>query len=384
MKTKKSKAALITSPEPAAIAVIQMRGEDSVEILHSLFRPKPAHDFSVFRADQLFLGCFHDQEESIDEVLIRADQEQGLAEIHCHGGPRVVQRILMTLQQNGAEIVEWELLFDSPTLKAEILRTLPGMQSKLGVLAIAAQKPGGLTAWCKNQIQQLEDHPKSLELFRKEAKRILSTFDLSRKLIQPNRVVLCGATNAGKSTLANALTGWEQSLIAELPGTTRDWTEQTVEFDGIPVTVVDTAGWKTANNAIEQDALIQTAKQMERADLIVLTLEASREYRKQRESMVKDLPAGKASVIAVNKIDLHPSMHLEKGDLGVSALKEKNLDQLRRAITEGLGFSDFQPEAPLVFTERQRGLLMEAISCNKCEATVLVLQRIITEVRYEI
>jgi len=377
----KSKAALITAPEPAAIAVIQMRGEHSLSILQTVFHPKQAGALSTVRPDQVFLGHIQDGPEIIDEVLVRADTGQGLAEIHCHGGPRVVQRILMTLQKNGAEIAEWESLFDAPSIAAEISRTLPRMQSRLGVLAIAAQQPGGLTGWCEKQIQRLKDNPKSLEAFREEAKHVLASYELARKLILSSRVVLCGPTNAGKSTLANALTGWEQSMIAELPGTTRDWTEQTVELEGIPVTVVDTAGWKTADNAIEQDAMIQTAKQMERADLIVLVLEASREYHKRRETLVRDLPTGKAAVIAVNKIDLHPSMHVEKGDAGVSALKEKNLDSLRRAITEGLGFSEFQPEAPLVFTERQKNLLEEAISCKDSDAVIRILQRIISEMK---
>ncbi len=351
-----SRAALLTPAGPGGIAVIQLRGLRAAEAVENIFR---------FQADTaqggLKLGKIVDEENNVvDEVLLVDNSEQNLFEIHCHGGPRVVQRILMLLRDNGLNIVKWQELVDADSIEQEVTQTLPLARTRKAVLAISHQHPAGLTAWVEGEISSLKKDLIDIHEYYEEATRLLRTYTLTRRLLQPAQIVITGPVNVGKSTLANVLTGRRQSLAADLPGTTRDYTSQLTDINGLPVELIDTAGRRDTDDYLEKMSLEKADKLLVAADLVLLVVSAADDVDEQIDQQLEHIPIEAEVLIVVNKadrVDVPASSYLH-----ISALVGDNLDELRQSIADQLGLSSFNPAQPLVFTDRQVALLTDSLS----------------------
>ena len=198
---------------------------------------------------------------------------------------------------------------------------------------------------------------------------MLGTYQQAKRLLEPAAVVLAGQVNVGKSTLANALTGCRQSLEAELPGTTRDYTVRLADCEGVPIHLIDTAGHRQTEDAIERVAIDRAAEQIVRADVVVLVVAPGDGLHGNLPVQLEDLRSKGVidPLIVLNKSDL---LSGEEPDIAgvevlpVSAKTGDNLGRLRRAIVERLGLRSFDPQQPLVFTERQYCALRDI--CEQC------------------
>jgi len=361
-----TRAALITPPGAAAIAVIQIVGPDSVTVLKQVFRSGKG-DMESFLADRLVYGVIFEDDEQIDKVIVAADPQEQVVDINCHGGPRVVQRILMLLQKHGVEITTWRKLTAAKSVAAEVELILPQAKTELAVRAIAGQYPGGLFQKCEMLVAGLQTSDMSLTAAKREIIILFGTFRWAQRLLYGPMVVLTGPVNVGKSTLVNALTGKTQSLVADTPGVTRDWTSQLADINGLGVNLVDTAGRRVSDDEIEREALVQADKVLAEADLILLVAEPAEDMEETILDQMDELPDTTDIQIVVNKIDLQPELPRKRGYVYVSAEQGDNLNQLREAISSEFGFSHFDPNAPLVFTERQYKLLLDANNAGSTE-----------------
>ena len=369
-------AALITPPGAAAIAVIQMVGPDSIGVLRQVFRSYKDNGDS-FLADRLVYGIIFEDDEQVDQVIVAADTQEQVVDINCHGGPRVVQRILLLLQKHGVEITTWRKLTAANSVAAEVELILPQAKTELAVRAIAGQYPGGLSEKCEMMATDLRKGQMNLMEVKGEIARLLGTFRWAQRLLYAPRVVLTGPVNVGKSTLANALTGKTQSLVADMPGVTRDWTSQLADMNGLGVHLIDTAGRRASGDEIEREALLQADKVLAEADLMVLVVEPAENMEEMIFDQMDELPDTIDIQIVVNKIDLQPELPRKKGYIYVSALQRENLNQLREAISSEFGFSHFNPNEPLVFTERQYKLLLDAGNADSMDEMLDYLQDLI-------
>src|SRR5260370_31238857 len=109
--------------------------------------------------------------------------------------------------------------------------------------------------------------PVRLDLLREQIAALLATADYGRILRNGVRVVIYGATNAGKSSLLNRLLGYERVIVSDAPGTTRDTIEETVNLRGVPVRLLDTAGLRTSTSDIEREGIARTERSLQKADL---------------------------------------------------------------------------------------------------------------------
>ena len=429
----KCRAALLTPPTPAGIAVIGIVGRESTAILEKIFKPQQKRITIPLPADRPILGKICDDAgDVVDQVIVTHDPQTQRAEISCHGGPRIVQRLLLLLQKQGVEITTWQHLQHARSIAQEVALTLPHATTRMAVTAIAAQHPTGLTAAITAIIDALQNPPNNLDNARQQIAHLLASYELAVKLLHPPIVVLTGPVNSGKSTLANALTGQQQSITADLPGTTRDWTTQLADVNGLPVHLVDTAGKRSTNELIEQRALAQADVQLAQADLVILVLEADGSEPRQRDEQMDILtrpspnqkvpPASRRKVplasrrkvplasrrkvplasrrqtsrpgsarfsssvswqaeplVIANKCDLPRSTKPLDNCLYVSALTSANLESLRRAIAQRLGFADFNPTAPLAFTQRQYDLLQQTTQTPTTDQIVQILQKVIEQ-----
>ena len=159
-------------------------------------------------------------------------------------------------------------------------------------------------------------------------------------------VVLAGPPNVGKSSLLNRLAGEERAIVTAIPGTTRDALREPVQIDGVPLTLVDTAGLRASSDHLEQLGMERTRREVAAADVVLIISEATREAEP-----IDGLPPTAARLLVFNKLDLHPGFDPPSGALAVSALTGAGLDRLRRAILDAAGWTGAE-ESPYFARER--------------------------------
>jgi len=349
------RAALITPPGPAGIAVVRVEGDKLRPLLEAVFEPVRRQEEII--PGHVMLGVIRDANVTIDQVLVVLQSQNGqeAVEINCHGGPRVVQRILMLLEKQGVAAVSWEQLANGQTIAEEVLQTLPLATTELACRAVAYQHPRGLSEWAQRVREKLQQTPPALDTVLAEIRKLLPTYALMQKLLTPPHVLILGAVNTGKSTLANALTGQPQSLVSDTPGTTRDWTAQLTHVQGIPIQLIDTAGHRESSDPLEQAGIGQIRGLLGQAAVILLVHDIT---QPQTYDYDFKLPPAAAVVHVYNKADLPEKLPaIPQPGIVISARNTFSLEPLRRGIAEALGFADFSPSVPLIFTRRQYEVL---------------------------
>jgi tRNA modification GTPase len=152
-------------------------------------------------------------------------------------------------------------------------------------------------------------------------------------------VVIAGRPNAGKSSLLNALAGYDAAIVTEIPGTTRDLVHERIHVDGLPIHVVDTAGLRDSDDVIEIEGLRRARMEMSRADFVLYVVDATRGYG---PGEVAQLPTGTATLIVWNKVDLPEAQALPPAEdrpaIAVSALLGAGLPELREQLKAAAGY----------------------------------------------
>ncbi len=365
LESKDSRAALITPNGVGGIAVVRLCGGRWSEVLDEIFSPIGScgaltQSSKPFESNDLRFGKISDGPEVIDQVIVAVDHDGGGVEINCHGGPRVVQRLLMLLGRQGVKVVSWEELLGGDSIAQEVALVLPKVKTQMATLAIAGQYPGGLFAWGRGVVDSIEGGATDdmLADIHRDIDGLLLTYPLAEKMITPPTVVLAGPVNAGKSTLANAISGRALSVASDLPGTTRDWTGQLVEINGLAINLIDTAGRRDSSDALEQRSVVRTDAMICQADLVVLVVEANGEEVRQIAEQMDTFPDGIEPIIVANKSDKYEA---SSQFISVSGLERLNLDSLYQEIVGKLGFGEgFAGGGRLVFTGRQYSILQKA------------------------
>lgn len=358
-----TRAACVTPPGAGGIAVVQVVGPDLATVLSPLLKTRRPLDICHFDASELRLCRVSDGNEVIDDAILavrRTTSNRMIADLNLHGGPRIVQRVLMALQQEGARIVSPDELapgtWDARSvIERECLAVLPKTPTlavACWLLACAERVPVIL----REAIRTIEagDLPKAKALLE----GLLPEPNLPRRLLDGVRVVVAGEPNVGKSTLVNALCERDHAIVSETPGTTRDWVEHRSAVDGIPFTFVDTAGVRETNDAIEAEAIARARRQVETADILLQVMDLS------ADSSGRSPDAGLPQTIVVwNKVDLlagaAPNASLAAPApprVMVSAANGTCLDELRQLLLERAGLTGWRNRYLLVGDAQQQSL----------------------------
>ncbi|MCG2594623.1 tRNA uridine-5-carboxymethylaminomethyl(34) synthesis GTPase MnmE [Ramlibacter sp. XY19] len=190
-------------------------------------------------------------------------------------------------------------------------------------------------------------------------------------------VVIAGQPNAGKSSLLNALAGAELAIVTPIPGTTRDVVRQTIQIEGVPLHVVDTAGLREGADQVEQIGIARAWGQIEKADAVVflhdLTRAESREYREADDAIRAKLPEDVPVIDVWNKSDVIPAQAGTQGFLKLSAKTGAGLDELRKQLLDIAGYQA-APEG--VFIARERHLhALRRVGAHLMEAAGLLARQ---------
>jgi tRNA modification GTPase len=382
--------ALATLPGRSALAVVRLSGRGAIEIVRRVLR-WPS-DRPVESRTATLATIYEADGSPVDRGLVTffpapaSYTGDDLVEISCHGGLLIPAQVLSALQAAGARIalpgeftrravqngkldlVQAEAVIDLIDAKSRAqgrgaLRQLEGgLSQRLGLLRAELVELLALLSY-DIDFPDEDSGPVAAETLRTGLERVrsrvgalIATAPLGERLREGALVVLAGRPNAGKSSLFNALLGSDRALVTEIPGTTRDTIEASVDVDGWPLRLADTAGLRESDDRIERLGIEVSRRYLDASDLVLLCVEAGRELRAEEQSVLDRYP----TVLVRTKADLAPS----PGDLAVSVVTGSGLDRLRTTLVERL-FGELETYAdlePMLTRDRHRLALERAVA----------------------
>ena len=362
MPSRPTYASILTPAGRGAVATVAVHGPQAAELVARRLvvgeKQPPTLDLGRIRLRQ-FRGLAGSTEELIVVVISPED-----VEIHCHGGPAAANAIAEALAAEGAQRIDWqqwaELVDDDP-IRAEARLALAEARTERTCAILLDQYRGALAA-ALAQIEQLLDAGQR-QAAQERLARLQSLAPCGSHLTRPWQVVLAGAPNVGKSSLINALVGYQRAIVFDQPGTTRDVLAAATAVDGWPVELMDTAGLRGPVDALEAAGIEQTRRQLAQADLVLAIEDVS-----LPSAPANELPA--SAIAVLNKCDLL-SASLREQRLAqsphaclVSAKTGEGLDQLCAAISRQLVPAIPLPGEAVPFTPRQLDLI-ESLSATR-------------------
>jgi tRNA modification GTPase len=325
---------LLTPAGSGAIAVVRVWGPQAIEIADSVFRPARGARLAETPAGRMRLGRLG--AGSGDEVIaVVLDGGEPCVEIHCHGGNAAVELVVGTLQDAGAQCGVAAHSFGivhGDWLSADAMEDLPFAPTLHTAEILLDQAQGALRREVLELADAVESEPARAAL---SLEALLQRADVGLRLCRGWRIVIAGRPNVGKSQLFNALAGFARAIVDPTPGTTRDTVSVRTSFGGWPVELVDTAGVRAAEDAIEAEGIARARREQANADLVALVLDRSIAM----EQWDRDLIAvTERALLVANKSDLYAAWEPKQAGLGtdrlitVSALFGVGLADLIEAI----------------------------------------------------
>lgn len=409
-------AAIATALAPSALAIIRTSGKGAIELISKVFsRPKILLNA---QPNSLVYGWIHDNEEKIDEVMLgvykspKSFTGEDMVEIFCHGGTSAVLAIYSLLIKIGFRQAEkGEFTFrgfvngKTDLTKAEAVREIIDSRTDEARSRAAGRLSGNLfieidtvkkliidtIATIEVEIEYPEDEETIADAFDKNnlieaQKRLKKLSDswVAEKLYQDGaRIMLCGKTNAGKSSLFNVLLKEERAIVSDIEGTTRDWLESWISFGGIPARLFDTAGLRITSDTIESRGVEMTKDLSRDADLILYVVDATQGIVKDDEDFItQSKNYGIPIVLVLNKWDkikedITSSINIEREELNVikvSAKTSLGIDSLTQKVKDILcKNTKTDRQMAGLGSKRQKIAVDEALECVNHALSVMDL-----------
>lgn len=340
MKQSDTIAAIATAMAGSGIGIIRISGEDAFHIAESVFQPKQAGKrLTEQETYTIHYGNIVDGEEIIDEAIVllmrgpHSYTAEDTVEIDCHGGVYVMKRILELVIRKGARAAEpgeftkraflngridlsqAEAVMDVIQAKNEYALKSSVRQLKGSVLRLIREVREQVIyeiAFIESALDDpehisLDGYPERLlekvENLIKRSEELLITADQGRILKEGIRTVIIGKPNAGKSSLMNVLTGDERAIVTEVAGTTRDTLEEQIQIRGLVLNVVDTAGIRKTEDAVEKIGVNKAKESLKDADLVLYVVDSSTGLDENDREIIT-LLEGQRVIVLLNKTDL--------------------------------------------------------------------------------
>lgn len=357
---------VLTPSGRGAVAVVDVEGSGTVAAVANYFQAANGRELDQQPIGRIVYGRWGHAE---GEDLIVCRRTADHLEIHCHGGSQSSAQIVTDLSTAGCEVIpddEWLTRHHDCPFTASAHLALAKATTLRTATILLDQYHGALRREIDAIDQLLTADEKSAAAARIES--LLQFADFGRHLTAPWRVVIAGQPNVGKSSLINALVGYERAIVFDQPGTTRDIVSSTTAIDGWPVELSDTAGLHETSDQIETAGIELARERLSNADLVIWVLDAVElglpdenslvELAEQQAEAVGAQLDLKSTLLVVNKIDLADGV-LEQTSpaMGTSAIRGAGIEALLAAIATHLVPTVPSPGAPIPFTEEQISML---------------------------
>src|SRR6266700_3781876 len=397
-------AAVSTPPGEGAIALVRVSGLNAVGVADKIFHGKDMPSQFESRV-QHFGEIFGSEGRLIDQVVLSVHRApasytgEDLIEISCHGGTLVSSKVLEACLRAGAraarpgEFTERAFLNGKMDLtQAEAVIDLIRAKTDLALRSATEQLEGRLG----EQIRKIRDEfialmahinasidfpeegiaPDEVEtlrarlgFIREEITALLATADQGRILREGVRVVIYGATNAGKSSLLNRLLGYDRVIVSDTHGTTRDTIEETVNLEGVPIRLLDTAGLRASESQLEREGIGRTEKSLQLADLRLHIADRNAPKPAHFNGQADD----GNEIVVLNKSDLpEDSDRKNFPALRISCVTGEGLPRLQAEILARIRQQNLRPESAVAINTRHRDCLRRALeSCDRARAALV-------------
>ena len=407
--------AISTPPGSGAIAIIRLAGPEAIHISDQIFRPAGKNKkLKDCAANSVHYGNITNGETDIDEVVVtlfRAPHSftgEDIIEISCHGSPYIQQKILQIITDHGGrlakpgEFTQRAFLNGKMDLsQAEGVADLIAARSEAARRVALKQMKGGFSGELINLRSKLLEFTSLIELeldFSEEdvefadrsqlislvdqidrvLKKLIDSFSLGNAIKNGIPVAIVGHTNAGKSTLLNALLQEERAIVTDVHGTTRDAIEDVMNIEGITFRFIDTAGIRETIDKVENMGIALTYSKIKQASIIILMMDVRDEDEKihQAVASVKEHmnENDQKLIVVINKTDLSTPEEIEKRFSGhsfreltgtdaivpLSAQNHTHLDHLTRELLNSVNTESVDQNEVVVTNVRHYEALKNA------------------------
>lgn len=405
-----------TALSKGAISIIRLSGDDAIKIVNKVFK---GIDLSKVEPNTINYGHILDFDscQIIDEVLVsifkapKSYTKEDVVEINCHGGLFVTNKIYEQLVLLGArpsepgEFTKRAFLSGRIDLtKAEAVMDVINAENSAALKIANSALNGKISTFVDQKRQELldiiatisvnidypeyddveqltnEDILPKLKTIKLELEDVLNNSKSAKLLKNGINTVIVGKPNVGKSSLLNTLIGENKAIVTNIPGTTRDIVEASINLGQVTLNLIDTAGIRITEDVVEKIGVEKSKEQINKADIILCVLDGSEPINEQDKEILNEIK-NKCHLTIINKIDLEQKINLGEVDDNVLFISTKNnntIKELENKILETLNLNNlFNKDITYISNARQLEkinfaikALDEALTTIENEATI--------------
>ena len=379
MKITDTIAAISSAAGNSGIGIIRVSGDEAIEVVDKIFRPANKNKKLVnVESHTVHYGHIMDGDKTLDQVLVIVMKNphsytgEDTVEIDCHGGMLILKKVLDLVSKNGARTAEPGEFTKRAFLngridlsQAEAVMDLINSKNDFALNSSIEQLKGGVSDAIKDLrkdiiyhiafIESALDDPEhiSLDGYDEEItemlneninkiSKLVNSFDNGRIMKEGIKTVILGKPNAGKSSLLNLMLGEDRAIVTDIEGTTRDTLEENINFNGLSLKIIDTAGIRDTEDLVERIGVNKAKEIAKEGDLIIYVVDGSRELDDNDREIIK-LINDKQAIILVNKSDMDTVINIDE------LKKDSNRDVILFSAKNGEGMDQLEEEIRNMF-----------------------------------